>query len=67
MRAKLALAAALAGAAAMLSPAPASAICYDWLYDATGFCSPCSVAGVPYGIADRATGGHTLPPLYCAA
>lgn len=67
MRAKLALAAVVAGLATTLAPAPASAICYPWLYELTGFCSPCDVAGVPYGIVDRATGGGTLPPVYCSA
>ncbi|HEX8003523.1 MAG TPA: hypothetical protein VF519_12585 [Mycobacteriales bacterium] len=67
MRTKLALAALVAAAASTLAPAPASAICYPALYELTGFCSPCTIAGVPYGIADRATGGTVLPPLYCAA
>lgn len=64
MRAKLALAAVVAGLATSLAPSPASAICNVTLHELTGFCSPCHAAGLPYGIAEHATGG-ALPDLVC--
>ena len=67
MRAKLALAAIVAGLATSLAPAPASAVCNLALYEATGFCSPCQIVGLPYGIVDQATGDKYLPDLLCAA
>jgi hypothetical protein len=66
MRAKLALAALVAGAATTLAPSPASAVCNLALYELTGYCSHCAIIGIPYGIVDAATGDRYLPSLECA-
>lgn len=61
----LALAGLVAAASVSFGPAPASAMCYQELWELTGYCSPCEALGLPYGIADRATGGDLLGPLHC--
>jgi len=51
-----------------LAAPPASAVCNVTLYELTGWCgSPCSVLGIPWSIADHATGDRYLPSLECAA
>lgn len=66
------MAALVAGAAAFVAPAPASAVCWDdTLYELTGHCGPCSVLGGPYGavnrVAGQVTGEEPLVQLTCAA
>lgn len=62
-----ALGAGLVTASLGLTAPPASAVCNMALYELTGWCSPCSIVGIPYGIADHVTGDRYLPSLECAA
>lgn len=68
---RLLVAALVAGSAAFVAPAPASAICWDTLYELTGYCNPCSVLGTPYGavnrVAEKLTGDEILAPPNCVA
>lgn len=61
--ARLLLACAVA-AGGVVSAVPARAYCSPVTYHATGYCNPCEVVGVPWAVADTATGG-ALGPLYC--
>lgn len=57
MRKTLGLAAAaFAVSAALLPVSSASAVCYPWMYELTGYCSPCDVAGHAYREVSGATG-----------
>ena len=61
------LAVGVAVASWSLATPPASAVCNLTLYELTGYCSHCQIIGVPYGIADAATGDRVLPDLICPA
>lgn len=57
MRKPLGLAAvAFAVAAAVLPVSSASAVCYEWMYELTGYCGPCNVAGHAYREVSNETG-----------